>query len=1576
MLPQKVNACNYKKRSVEELYESMPKPRILQLHQALSNPCTCTFLFLCFRLFETFSYFFLFPFAISKTRNKPKDLVFESIPHQSVSFKYINVMSLGFSQVLGHSSDHNDFVDATSNPSDMINNNNNNHSNNNNGQSNTDLKIPRTDLQIKRASRKSNIQRNYVGSFPFFNSMQSTLPRKGDEVIDLLHLPLSTSSPINLAHDCIKAQIDKDNSVPTLYEILTKYMIDNYNFKPKQKLNPFNRFEKAEFFGIPEKLLDNNSESMVTNIGMFLEIKRAWLTVDNKLYIWNYNASLTDQEFDIIDDFNGTILNCILVKPKKDIFIESVNYLIIVATSKEIKILALEYNADTRKLEVSDTKMAVSVHGLIVNKFVFFEKTNDIFFTGAGSADSIWKLNYSNSKDWFTKSCSKECLNNSSFVSVLPNIPVLDWINGDYNSSVESIIDLKIDQSRNIIYTLSSKSILRAYKLQIHKHEITLGNPIIKKVSNILKELSTTVTNIRAPLLKSGLKLVSIHPVGKNENPNLFLVAVASNGCRFFINGSTLYGDRLMLTTHFVKFPPIDIELSEILEKKKEKMASSNQNLSNDDLLNNKYFNNQSTMQSLRPQYNTYNKQGSMLPNTMSYDRTGKLDNDKSITKSYSPALITPEQLKQAQEKSKLLEHTLNSLIISPGIFIGYSKETGLYSSTPDYGIFNKSSQYIEDFELIEKFSNVYDIIQITKSFNPVDQPKGYANEFASQYTAEPLEFAVLTDRGIVVYRYRTPDLILEDSLNEHTFNEFASKYGFDEACSTSLYLACKYDKSDSFRNLASKFFISGGKNSKLDSSLTPIIDNVEPSDRFRAVLILFSRLIRQFWNQEVFKLRPEIKFDKMGFVDLKSIKSLETDKNIILEGLNINKTELEYLLCSVLIIIKFFEDNKKIIPGLSRDHNSKSENTSWKEKAVEVCIQAEEICFDSISKFLNITKEGLSFLAVLLEEETTSEKSNFKNIISFLPVHSQVDLSCVTFSDFLQKSDNNVTQLVKDLLSCIINKSITDGNSVELVANTLQEKCGYFCSTDDVLIFKAVESLKKAKEYAENKDATLKIRYLQNSITLLKQSSDSLSDETITDCISVILQLDYFSGAIEFLLDIANTPELVKLATQYENELHLSMAIDPIKRKSYERKLKLYHLVFQILMDIDKKALTSFEEASNTTIIGNSSNNINNSKANAPAFVDKDGQLITYYSQTRDECYKICLNYKDKAFHFEFYKWFIANGIDEKLLYIDTPYILEFLKQNSSKDLEMSKLLWIYYSRKGDYYEAANHLYGLALSKFDIKLIDRIQFLSIANSFIKGIESQFIKQDILNLASRISDLISVSNLQDELLATIKQDPRINETAEMIANRELGNEILPINILYNDYIDPLGYYELALMSFKLSDYRNFEDIMSKWESLVNKWYLEYKKKPNHESEPFYYDIINKFKIVANRIKDVDNLFPIIPLFTLIFKNIYGNKKYNQNIAEGSVVDCFTKSGISYNKLYYSLRKLIESTTYELFDGYSKSLNTEMKYLINEWFKSDKRLRDVISSDDIQKMVIYNLDDDPIYSYIKGTGNPL
>ncbi|GME72028.1 unnamed protein product [[Candida] boidinii] len=91
---------------------------------------------------------------------------------------------------------------------------------------------------------------------------------------------------------------------------------------------------------------------------------------------------------------------------------------------------------------------------------------------------------------------------------------------------------------------------------------------------------------------------------------------------------------------------------------------------------------------------------------------------------------------------------------------------------------------------------------------------------------------------------------------------------------------------------------------------------------------------------------------------------------------------------------------------------------------------------------------------------------------------------------------------------------------------------------------------------------------------------------------------------------------------------------------------------------------------------------------------------------------------------------------------------------------------------------------------------------------------------------------------------------------------------------------------------------------------------------------------------------------------------------------GLIIDTFIKSGISYSKLYYTLKDKIECTTFEKYEGYSKVLTDEMCYLIKTWYKNERRLRDIFPNDVINNMTTYSTSKDPINKYIKENGTPL
>lgn len=867
---------------------------------------------------------------------------------------------------------------------------------------------------------------------------------------------------------------------------------------------------------------------------------------------------------------------------------------------------------------------------------------------------------------------------------------------------------------------------------------------------------------------------------------------------------------------------------------------------------------------------------------------------------------------------------------------------------------------------------------------NATETPTGYANVLATQYIKKPLKFAVLTNFGIHVYQFRTADQIL-NSLGEETLENFMEENGFEETCSSLLYLSCSYGNhnNDILKRKAQSLFATCGNNARLQqhqqqpntqssgllqqvipshqqqSSQHPTIDQVILSDRFYGTCLLISRLFRNYWNTKVFTPLPHIKHISQSplQIDLSSIK----EDNLLIQGLNIDKRQVEFFIGSVMVLIDFFIENGNSVQGLNAPNYS-SDPTRFGN---EICLRGEHIAFTSILKSLNSIKEALSFVMFLIEE-TQINKSNFNDILKFLSVPNQINLLSLNFKDLLLPN-TEVKNLIKDLLSSIVNKSILKGGSIDLIATSLQGRCGSFCSTNDVFIFKAIENLTRAKSVG-GRDNDLKIKCLNNAVLLFEEAYESLTLENIQNSVNIMVELEFFSGAVRMCLSLAHKLTVTKSSTKpgattaitTPNE---SFGLDILKNDAKPTLiLQLYEIIFTILSKIDLKTIQITET--------------------------NDQLLINDFIEIRDSTYETCFASKNKAFHYEFYQWFINQGVSERLLSINTPFILPFLEEKSQNNLELTDLLWLYHAKRESYFAAANILYSLAILEFNLKLQQRIEYLSRANGFCNCVCPPNVRQKMIQLSSVVGELFEVANVQLDILSAISQDDRISKDNKQLAIQELNYKILNLSELFNSYTDPLGYYDLCLYIFKISDYKNTEDILKRWELCFEKLFHDFlipSKKALSIKEPFYITLSTAIICIGVKLSNNDLVFPAEELIKLICKYIQDAEEeqdldgstLQQQPPVGLIVDIFIKSGVSFDKLYNVMKSMIN---YYSFDSISKKsldiVSGEMCYLIKNWYSNDKKLREIIPGDKIKNLNEYTSSNDPINEYLKLSGIPV
>lgn len=72
-----------------------------------------------------------------------------------------------------------------------------------------------------------------------------------------------------------------------------------------------------------------------------------WITIDNKLFLWNYLKSdeITMNDCETFTDMKEVIISVSLATPKAEIFADKVQYILVVASPVEVVLLAISIPA-------------------------------------------------------------------------------------------------------------------------------------------------------------------------------------------------------------------------------------------------------------------------------------------------------------------------------------------------------------------------------------------------------------------------------------------------------------------------------------------------------------------------------------------------------------------------------------------------------------------------------------------------------------------------------------------------------------------------------------------------------------------------------------------------------------------------------------------------------------------------------------------------------------------------------------------------------------------------------------------------------------------------------------------------------------------------------------------------------------------------------------------------------------------------------------------------------------------------------------------------------------------------------
>ncbi|KAJ3416105.1 hypothetical protein HDV05_003074 [Chytridiales sp. JEL 0842] len=257
-------------------------------------------------------------------------------------------------------------------------------------------------------------------------------------------------------------------------------------------------------------------------LGLFPELSRAWITIDHRLFLWNYDSK---DDFQVFEDQDQVIVSVGLVKPLPGVFLEQINYLLVIATPVEIMLVAMAYTKDngTPKLNLYRTEIMISSDNVSMTSIIGTENGR-IFM--CGNNGRLYELQYQAEDGWFTRKCRKIDLTATTYSYFVPT-----FLNFQEEDPIQKVA---LDESRKLLYTLSEKSSIEVIYLGPEGKDFKR----IAKMSDVFQAAQRSMeganTYSNSYLDPRTFQIVSIHPIPVPESNFVQLMAVSSSGYRLY----------------------------------------------------------------------------------------------------------------------------------------------------------------------------------------------------------------------------------------------------------------------------------------------------------------------------------------------------------------------------------------------------------------------------------------------------------------------------------------------------------------------------------------------------------------------------------------------------------------------------------------------------------------------------------------------------------------------------------------------------------------------------------------------------------------------------------------------------------------------------------------------------------------------------------------------------------------------------------------------------------------------------------------------------------------------------------
>ncbi|KAF7970509.1 hypothetical protein HWV62_23741 [Athelia sp. TMB] len=1284
--------------------------------------------------------------------------------------------------------------------------------------------------------------------------------------------PVLDLPALQSASHVLQEQFAKDaQAIPDLAETLTTPGGQSsalYSVSPEDYLVPFS---KRRHINIPEGLWQHyNNSSLNSYMGIIPELERVFITIDQSLFLWDY---VEGQEISSFSEQPDVITHVAVVNPKPGVFVDEITHLLVICTPVSVLLIGVSStsapgpnNRAHKDIKMYATEMSISTDNIEMSNVV---GTADGRIMMSGNQDgNLYELHYQETESWFGKRVK---LINHSIGGVQSLLPKFST-----TKSEERITAIVSDIPRNVFYVLYSNNTISVYSPTTNSQSVQH----IQTLSNLFKSASEKAPGSPA-LTPQNFHIISMHVVGHGESRSgngVQLVAITTNGIRLYFspgstfgynysygNTSSTTGARQLTLTH-VRLPPA--------------------NLIHPDEQKNPY------RPPVTPGYGALSH--SAAPPTSRPYIISAIDNS-----CYSDGLLVAAQEGDIADRDFLL-------CVSPDLTrIGTlgqhqqhqppNHQTQYSATSYGNGNVNQRPPLTEYATLLAipgrtwSIASVPHVSSITTSSNsptPV-----VTNELSTQFSEDPRSFMILTNAGLTfVVKRRALDYLraaIEDLQKNGTVQpiiECRDTFGRDQTCAMLLGLASGNTFLDisgqsatgtistvgsEITNVAKQAFYDFGERPMWTERVTYGTSDGSGtatfSGRREGFALYFARLVRPLWKSKLTRPGP------LGMQE----SSINDDMLV-----NIQK--------NLYALKDFLDKNPHLFhsspgePGASRAPAG-GDQEAWK---------AEQKSVGQLMSLLGRSIEAISFI-LLLNDYRLGE------LISQCDTEIQTLVSSMTFEDLITRQEG--VNASRALVNIVIDQQIGQQIGVDTISEVLQSRCGSFCSTDDVMLYKARENVRKA---VETRNPTERHNWLGESLRLFVKGARILEFDKIREICGDYQQLNYAKGAVELPLSCAQIldPDNVGL----EHWL-VGLPSNDLRKEFSDRRMQCYELVLD--------SLNVFEEKSSQAV-------------GAGAMDDPE--------TVRTHAYELAFASPDEMFHSTLYDWLINRGLADELLEMHPAYIEAHLRREPVT-VQKYQLLWQFYVKDGQPLRAAEVLGALAEStEMDLSLDARLEYLTLAvgNAKSHPISAGGRHETAIAFLTDLEEKLDVAQVQLELynsLVTHLNDP--GEVGEKV--KILSKTLLTMTEMYQLYAEPFDLPVMKLLILHVSEHREENLIRPIWNRI-----FEDALDHDADAQTNADNIIAKIVPLGQRFYPSEYAFPLRHVATLIVRFALTHKGV---LAPGWAPRILVQCGVPYGEIWDVLHGMYESQIPPFNDQANvQAVSSDIAVLLADWLDAARR----------------------------------